>query len=1021
MNTKALRNQDRIPELQLVRALAILCVLTVHASASATIAMQNSGYYWIYNFINVFMRVGTPTFIFLSSFVLFYSYYRRPLDRKLISSFYKKRLLYILVPYAVFSAIYFVVVRYGANQALFDAEALATFWKKLLTGKAYAHLYFIFISIQFYALFPVLLWATKRWTRLVHFLIPLGLVVQWGFVLLNKHYWHVTNKGSWSLSYFSFFFLGAALGIYYPKIKNWIVVSKANASLTRVSAWALLWTAWLTVALVHVTVYYQARANGVRFNSTLYEFLWNFHSLTSALAIVQAAFYIYRRFPNSLSKLLQPLGRYSFGIYLIHLLFLYTYDRFMPDYGISWMSHFKYLGSWAVMLSASLAVVAFLAKFLPGAWMLFGRLPDHAGSRRNVSIRKFATAGTAAVLAVAIVAIGIWVKKEEEIRNPNVQQAEVSLNTTDKLTESYDVVVVGTDPEGVAAAVSAARNGLSVLLVEGRNRTMLGGLMTHGGLNSIDLIYAPGSSTSRNNPVFLNKGIFQEFYEQIEGSSFDLTTAANAFARMVNDEPNIDLVMNARDLKPLSEKDDNGQIKVTGVSFKTDKGAERNISSSAVIDATQDADIAAAAGAPFTFGREDLGEPDAKMAVTLVFKMSGVTPSVWNSFSRHPNTGVDAMSAWGFSEAKNYVSDTPERVRMRGLNIGRQNDDTMLINAMHIFNVDPLDPSSVEKALATGKAEAPKIVDYLTKNTKEFKNLKFAGTADELYVRETRHLLGEYRLTLADVMDNRDHWDAIAYGSYDLDVQSTDHTNAGYILMSPYQYGIPFRTLVPLQVDNLLVVGRSASYDSLPHSSARVIPVGMATGQAASVAVKLAKEHGITVRELSRSKDLIARLRSDLTGQGVDLTVHEFKKPAYSEHKAYRGLLAAASLLMTSGSSNNKEFKLDDPSNAQRYAYQLTRLNKAHPKAFPGKAVEAMKGLDKPGEIPLSLEQAVRTISLAISDDPNEAVDLDQMLQRGWIKPNTLDAIEKRESLTNGEAFLLMRDVLEYYAGIVYE
>ncbi len=124
---------------------------------------------------------------------------------------------------------------------------------------------------------------------------------------------------------------------------------------------------------------------------------------------------------------------------------------------------------------------------------------------------------------------------------------------------------------------------------------------------------------------------------------------------------------------------------------------------------------------------------------------------------------------------------------------------------------------------------------------------------------------------------------------------------------------------------------------------------------------------------------------------------------------------------MTSGSSNNKEFKLDDPSNAQRYAYQLTRLNKAHPKAFPGKAVEAMKGLDKPGEIPLSLEQAVRTISLAISDDPNEAVDLDQMLQRGWIKPNTLDAIEKRESLTNGEAFLLMRDVLEYYAGIVYE
>ena len=1017
----ALREPKRIPELQLVRALAILCVLAVHASASATIAMQDSGYYGFYNFINIFTKVGTPTFIFLSSFVLFHSYYRRTLDGKLIGSFYKKRLLYILVPYVLFSAIYFVIGRFNAKQGLFDAEALATFCNKLITGKAYSHLYFIFISIQFYALFPVLLWATQRWSRLVHFLIPAGFIVQWSFVLLNKHYWQVTNKGSWSLSYFSFFFLGAALGVYYPKIKNWIVVSKANASPQRVTVWVLLWTAWITVALAHVTVYYQARAQGVRFNSILYEFLWNVQSITAALVIVQTAFFIYRRFPASLSKLLLPIGQYSFGIYLIHLLFLYLYDRFMPDYGISWMSHFKYLGSWLVMLSASLSVVAFSAKFLPAAWMLFGRLPEHDGSRRNAVTWKFVAAGLAAMLAVAVAVNGIWAKKEEEIRNPNVKQALASLNTTANLNESYDVVVVGTDPEGVAAAVSAARNGLSVLLIEGRNRTMLGGLMTHGGLNSIDLNYAPGSSSSRSTPVFLNRGIFQEFYEQIEGSSFDVTTAANAFAKMVDDEPNIDLVMNARELKPLTEKHDNGQIKVTGVSFVTDKGVERTVSTSMLIDATQDADIAAAAGARYTLGREDLGEPDVKMAVTLVFKMSGVTQSVWNSFSAHPNTGMDAMSAWGFTEARNYVSDTPERLRMRGLNIGRQNDDTILINAMHIFNVDPLDPASVEEALAAGKAEAPKIVDYLTKNIKEFKKLKFAGTADELYIRETRHILGEYRLTLADVMENRDHWDAIAYGSYDLDIQSTDHTNSGYILMSPYQYGIPFRTLVPLQVDNLLVAGRSASYDSLPGSSARVIPVGMATGQAAGVAAKVAKDNGINVRELSRSKELIAKLRSNLTEQGVDLTVYDFKKPKYLEHGAYKGLLAAASLLMTSGSMDNKGFMLDEPSNAQRYANQLTRLNKAHPKAFSGNSTGAVRGLENPSEAPLSLEQAVRTISFAISDDPDDEVDLDLMLRRGWITQHTLKAIKNRDSLTNGESFMLMRDVLEYYAGIVYE
>ncbi|MDO7786895.1 FAD-dependent oxidoreductase, partial [Desulforamulus aquiferis] len=96
-----------------------------------------------------------------------------------------------------------------------------------------------------------------------------------------------------------------------------------------------------------------------------------------------------------------------------------------------------------------------------------------------------------------------------------------------ELTDSYQVVVVGGDPEGVAAAVAAARSGMKTLLID--TRPILGGLMTQGWLNSLDMNYGPGR-------VILNKGIFQEFFDKIEGDSFDVTTAANVFHEMVNKE-----------------------------------------------------------------------------------------------------------------------------------------------------------------------------------------------------------------------------------------------------------------------------------------------------------------------------------------------------------------------------------------------------------------------------------------------------------------------------------------------------
>ncbi|WP_370636511.1 FAD-dependent oxidoreductase [Cohnella sp. CFH 77786] len=590
------------------------------------------------------------------------------------------------------------------------------------------------------------------------------------------------------------------------------------------------------------------------------------------------------------------------------------------------------------------------------------------------------------------------------------------MKATGATRDAYDVIVAGTDPEGIAAALSAARNGLHVLLVDGRDREILGGLMTLGWLNSLDLNKAPKHAWLNGKLSFLDKGIFQEWYDQIEGTSFDVNTAANVFNKMVAAEPNIDVLLMARRMEPILEGS-----RVTGLRIVQQDGTEISVASKALIDATQDADLAAAAGVPYTFGREDIGEPNARMAVTLVFKLSGVTQEIWQSFGKHPKSGIDKMSAWGFPEAKEYVSSNPKRVKLRGLNIGRQNDQTILINAMHIYDVDPLDPKSVEEGLEIGRKEAPLIVEFLKKKFKEFRDLEFAGTAPELYVRESRHILGEYRLKITDLMENRDFWDAVAYGSYEVDIQSKNPSDPGAVMMKPQAYGVPFRTLVPQKVDGMLVVGRSASFDSLPHGSARVIPLGMATGEAAGAAAKLAIEKGVTFRELSRSEADIAELRKRLTAQGMDLKMPAIKKPDYAKHRQYPGLLAAVSMSLTFGDYDNKGFDLDGKSNPQRMFNLMLGVKKIHPAAFPGNPAEAAKGMGEPAKQALTLEQAAYTIALAAGLKATPDTALKTLTADKALTDNALQSIKDPSKLTNGDTYMLIRDVVERYAGITYE
>lgn len=477
----------------------------------------------------------------------------------------------------------------------------------------------------------------------------------------------------------------------------------------------------------------------------------------------------------------------------------------------------------------------------------------------------------------------------------------------------YDVIVVGSDPEGIAAAVSAARNGMKTLLLS--KDSTPGGLYTLGALNFIDVPETRDGTT-------LVGGIYEEFVNAVGGSGFDIVNAANVFQDMLTSEENITVRYNAEFQAPVM----NGTT-ITGVTVLED-GQEVTYNAPYVIDATQDGDVAAAAGAPYTYAGEDIGERDREMGVTLVFRLSGVN---WDSMTRYltikrgigelfnksTSMGVSGNTAWGFSDEGYAYEPEDSAMRLRGFNMARQDNGDVLVNALLIFDVDPLDEESREEGIERAKAELENIIPYLQDEFWGFSDCQLVGTADDLYVRESRHITCEYNLTIDDVLENRWQDDAICVTAYPVDVQPTKTQTYGTVVGYPDQYAIGYKSLVPQDVDGLLVVGRSAGYTSLAAGSARIVPTGMACGEAAGVAVAVAKSLDKTPRDLVDNSAAISMIQDLLVDQGAKLD-HTQTHEDVMDHWAYPGVKVLRSLGVLDGGYDNNYY-LDDAITMNRY------------------------------------------------------------------------------------------------------
>lgn len=426
------------------------------------------------------------------------------------------------------------------------------------------------------------------------------------------------------------------------------------------------------------------------------------------------------------------------------------------------------------------------------------------------------------------------------------------------------VVVVGGTPAGVAAAVAAARHGADVVLVA--RRAELGGILTDAMMDQWDLNAAPGGGS-------LEGGLFAEIHAAL-GDAFTPQQAADTFADLVEREPHVHVIANARVIGVTSSPSADGRV-VTELRFTRPGGGTFTLPARTVVDATDNGDVAALAGARYDLGRQDTGIDERMQPVTLMFTVQGVD---WTRIIagydrlRDGPGGAGPRRAWGYAALLAAYRPLSPDVVVRDLNLGREPNGDVTVNAIDVLGIDGRSDAELTRARALSQRETPHLLAFLRDRLPAFAGAAFGRFADAVYVRETRHFAGVERLTAQDVWNGRIPDDTIGLSSYPLDLHPVTATERLAFAPIRHVYGIPFGTMVPRDLANVILASPAISATHLAAGSARVIPTTIEEGEAAGIAAALAQRNDVPFTTMARDPAAIATLRGELVRDGVSLS-----------------------------------------------------------------------------------------------------------------------------------------------------
>jgi hypothetical protein len=446
------------------------------------------------------------------------------------------------------------------------------------------------------------------------------------------------------------------------------------------------------------------------------------------------------------------------------------------------------------------------------------------------------------------------------------------------MSREFDVLVVGGGNAGCAAALAAARSGARTLLVE--RYGFLGGTATAA-------MVGPWMTFHSGSERIVG-GIAEEIVQRLialGGSPGHIPDASDYVPTITPFDPeihkallfdlmresNVQLLLHALVVDAVRD----AQGAVRGARFATVAGA-RTVRAKRTIDATADAYVAAAAGCALMQGDEH----GRVQPASLMFRLSHVDLAALAAYVRkHPDQLRSSLKAHERS-ADNLTAvaglyDLWRVAQAGGVDVPRElvsffispYPDEVTVNMTRVVDIDPLDPDDLTRAEIEARAQTMRLVAFFRAHVPGFERARIAATATQIGIRESRRIVGAYTLTAADVLAARTFDDAVARSAYPIDIHNPSGSGTTtHRLPAGSSYEIPYRCLVPLAVDDLLVAGRCISTTHEALASTRLTPTVMTLGQAAGTAAALSLFDGVRPRELDPQ-----RLRDRLIADGVDL------------------------------------------------------------------------------------------------------------------------------------------------------
>lgn len=444
------------------------------------------------------------------------------------------------------------------------------------------------------------------------------------------------------------------------------------------------------------------------------------------------------------------------------------------------------------------------------------------------------------------------------------------------LSEEVDVVVVGGGIAGIAAAISAARLGVKTALVE--RYGFLGGMATAG------LVGPFMTSYDSRGEVQIIRGLFEELVRKMESlggaihssqvragslyagfitvghdhvTPFDPECLKVVADEMVKDA-GVQLFLHTYFLEAVREE------RLVGPIVLVDKAGLKALRGKIVIDCTGDADVCRSLGLPLVYGDGTTAQP-----ATTFFRICNVDSEKVRAYVREYIKNIGQPFSGPFSWLVSKAKEEGEWIIPRD-EIGMYETPVpgvWRINTTRILRVDGTKAEDLTRAEIEGRRQARFVFEFIKKHIPGFEKAIFMDTATQIGIRETWHVKGEYVLTVDDLLNGVSFDDTIALGAYPVDIHSSSNGGGEFIpLRGTRWYHIPYRSLLPKEVENLLVAGRPISATHEAAAAIRVMPIAMATGEAAGTAAALAIRQSKSLRELS-SKDLQEQLKR----QGVFL------------------------------------------------------------------------------------------------------------------------------------------------------